>query len=86
MEFLQQNNLRRVRNTIIPDPAPTNAVIPRLVSTLKRFSNKRCGTALWQRGYYEHVIRGEADYREVWEYIDENPAKWAEDDYYPPET
>ena len=38
--------------------------------------------ALWQRSFHEHVIRGERDYREIWEYMDENPAKWAEDRYY----
>ena len=37
---------------------------------------------VWQRGYYEHVIRNEHDYREIWEYIENNPAKWAEDRYY----
>ena len=37
---------------------------------------------LWQRSYHEHVIRNEEDYRQVWEYIDTNPAKWAEDRYY----
>ena len=63
-------------------PAPTNATLPRLISTLKRFTNKRCGTELWQRGYHEHVIRGERDYLEIWQYIDTNPAKWAEDRYY----
>ena len=37
---------------------------------------------LWQRSYHEHVIRNEDDYRQVWEYIDTNPAKWAENRYY----
>ena len=37
---------------------------------------------LWQRSYHEHVIRNEEDYRQIWEYIDTNPAKWAEDRYY----
>ena len=37
---------------------------------------------LWQRSYHEHVIRNEDDYRQIWEYIDTNPAKWAEDRYY----
>ena len=36
---------------------------------------------LWQRSYHEHVIRNEEDYRQVWEYIDTNPARWAEDRY-----
>lgn len=37
---------------------------------------------LWQRNYYEHIIRNETDYLEIWNYIDENPIKWDEDEYY----
>ncbi|MBR4393850.1 MAG: hypothetical protein IKT07_07455 [Oscillospiraceae bacterium] len=37
---------------------------------------------LWQRSFHEHAIRNEHDYREIWEYIDQNPAKWAEDRYH----
>ena len=33
---------------------------------------------IWQRNYYEHVIRGEADYCEIWEYIENNPVKWVQ--------
>ena len=31
------------------------------------------GLRLWQRDYFEHVIRDEKDYAEVWEYIENNP-------------
>ena len=44
--------------------------------------DKTPGRKLWQRSYYDHVIRNEADYLRIWQYIDENPAKWAEDEYY----
>lgn len=37
---------------------------------------------LWQKSYYDHIIRGDEDYREVWIYIDNNPAKWKEDRFY----
>ena len=30
---------------------------------------------LWQKSYYEHVIRNVADYQEIWQYIDGNPTK-----------
>jgi REP element-mobilizing transposase RayT len=33
---------------------------------------------LWQRSYYEHVIRNEADFREKAAYIESNPYRWAE--------
>ncbi len=63
-------------------PSPTNARLPMLLSTIKRFSNRKAGIPLWQRSYHEHVIRNERDYREIWEYIENNPARWAEDRYY----
>ena len=63
-------------------PAPTNEMIPHAIGTLKRFVNKEIGENIWQRGFYEHVIRNERDYREIWDYIDGNPARWAEDQYY----
>ena len=31
---------------------------------------------LWQKSYYDHVIRNQQDYNEIWEYIDNNPQKW----------
>ena len=38
--------------------------------------------ALWRRFSHEHVIRNEHDYREIWEYIENNPARWAEDRFF----
>lgn len=32
---------------------------------------------LWQRGYFEHVIRNERDLLEIRAYIQENPVRWA---------
>jgi REP element-mobilizing transposase RayT len=37
---------------------------------------------IWQRNYYEHVIRNEEDYRRHWQYIDQNPARWPDDIYF----
>ena len=34
---------------------------------------------LWQRNYYEHVIRDEDDLDRVRRYIAENPLRWDED-------
>ena len=37
---------------------------------------------LWQRSYYDHIIRNQQDYEEAWNYIDGNPLKWQEDELY----
>jgi len=36
---------------------------------------------LWQRNYYDHILRNEADYIEKRRYIEENPDKWHLDEY-----
>lgn len=38
---------------------------------------------LWQRNYYEHVIRNDADLNRIRDYIQSNPAKWDEDEENP---
>lgn len=38
---------------------------------------------LWQRNYYERVIRDEIELSAVREYIQFNPTNWAEDEEYP---
>lgn len=37
---------------------------------------------LWQRNYYEHIIRNEDSYIKICEYIQNNPKKWDEDKFY----
>ncbi len=63
-------------------PTPTNAIIPSFVSTFKRYTNKACGFAFWQRSYHDHIIRNEAEYEKIWRYIAENPARWRDDVYF----
>ena len=37
---------------------------------------------IWQRNYYEHIIRNEKSYQRISEYIINNPAKWNDDKFY----
>ncbi len=40
------------------------------------------GQSIWQRNYYEHIIRDEKSYLHIAEYITNNPLKWGDDTYY----
>ena len=62
--------------------APSNAKISRFIGTFKRFCNRDMGQNIWQGRSHDHIVRGEADYRKIWEYIDNNPARWAEDCFH----
>lgn len=41
------------------------------------------GVPVWQRNYYEHIIRDDADYTRIAEYIIDNPRRWTEDTLHP---
>lgn len=41
--------------------APTKSVST-IIGQMKRVASKRCGVPFWQKGFYDHIIRSEADY------------------------
>jgi len=58
------------------------AVIQSFKAMSTRRANAERGTPgyhLWQRNYYEHIIRDEEDLNRIREYILANPGRWAED-------
>ena len=59
--------------------APT---VSRVINQMKGYVTKQIGYSMWQKLFYDHIIRDEEDYLRVWQYIDENPLKWKDDEYY----
>jgi REP element-mobilizing transposase RayT len=41
------------------------------------------GRPIWQRNYYEHIIRNHDDHDRIHRYIESNPSMWADDDENP---
>ena len=63
-----------------PDGRPVVApTMSQVVNQLKGAASKKAGFSLWQKGFHDHVIRGDADYLEIWNYIQNNPATWEKD-------
>ena len=71
-------------------PSPTQPAsihgLPEIVRALRTFSARKIndlrdtpGTAIWQRSFYEHIIRNDTNLTRVREYILNNPAQWALD-------
>ncbi len=50
---------------------------------VKANSWKRFSGTLWQRSFYDHVVRNEEDLNRIRQYILDNPARWAEDQENP---
>ena len=67
-------------NTMATDTMTTNEYI-RGVKDLgwERFDKK-----VWQRNYYEHIIRNQESYINISNYIINNPSNWQKDKFYKP--
>ena len=50
---------------------------------VKQYNWQPFSGKLWQRNYYEHIIRNEDELNKIREYIIRNPAIWDEDDENP---
>ena len=69
---------------------PTSNSIPTIIRGFKAAVTQRVnqirgtpGAPIWQRNYYEHVIRNEDDLDDIRQYIGNNPARWLEDENHP---
>lgn len=60
--------------------ATTNISV--VIQQLKRQVSKAVGFSVWQKSFHDHVIRGEQDYLQIAEYIENNPARWLEGRYH----
>ncbi len=62
-----------------PMVAPT---VSNVIQQTKGYVTKQIGLPIWQKSFHDHIIRNENDYRETWEYIDQNPLKWEDDELF----
>ena len=62
--------------------------LSKIVGSLKRYVSKEFNNdkikkqEIWQKSYYEHIIRSEKEFNEILEYIIYNPLKWELDEYH----
>jgi REP element-mobilizing transposase RayT len=69
-----------------PKPKSLAAIVGSFKSAAAKRINllrRTPGALLWQRNYYEHVIRNEAELSRIREYIVTNPARWEFDSENP---
>ncbi len=66
----------------IVDPGSLGAIIRSFKSTVTKRVNEKYnspGMLLWQRNYYEHIIRSQQDWERIHDYILANPTNWDDD-------
>ena len=55
--------------------------VSRIVRLFKSAVTKDAGMPVWQKSFYDRVIRDDNEYMLRWQYIDNNPKKWLLDEY-----
>ena len=67
-------------------PGPMGHGLSEIIRAFKTFSARRInaarkspGLSVWQRNYYEHIIRNEKSLNRIRQYILDNPLRWAMD-------
>lgn len=58
------------------------STVTKQINQLRRKGTMHRATTVWQRNYYEHIIRNEQSYWKITEYITNNPLNWNQDRYY----
>jgi len=73
-----------------PTPPTKRKSLGGLIGAFKTVSTKQInlirdteGQVVWQRNYYEHIIRSEREMDRISRYIESNPLRWADDDENP---
>ena len=62
-----------------PKAAPT---IGSIINKFKGSVSKKSGFHVWQRSFYDRIIRNEQEYRAFWKYIETNPMTWKNDELF----
>lgn len=59
--------------------------LPKIIQGFKSVTTRKCFELgfrqIWQRNYYEHIIRNEKEYLLIKQYIINNPMNWKKDKY-----
>ena len=56
--------------------------ISTIINQMKGHVTKQIGFSLWHTRFHDHIIRNEKEYKYIWEYINNNPARWEKDCYF----
>ncbi len=55
------------------------STISTVIGSMKRWVSKQIGFSLWQKSFHDQILWSDQEYRDVWQYIDENPLHFMED-------
>ena len=87
---LHYENVKIIKYVIMPNHlhillAVNNVPLKNIIAHFKRAVSLFAGKSVWQRYFYDHIIRNDEDLFEKERYIEENPLKWKQDELFMPD-
>ena len=83
---IMPNHIHLLLRFVATEVGQSRPTLQKLMQSFKSVTTRKCWeigiSKLWQRSFYDHVIRNDADYLQIWQYIDENPLRWSKDIFF----
>ena len=76
LQFRQQRNLNVKPGSLSAIVRSYKSSVTKYIHDADEFSPEK----IWQRGFHDHIIRNEKEWRKIHLYIEANPANWEDDD------
>ena len=86
---IMPNHIHLLLRFVPAEGGQSRPPLQKVMQSLKSVTTRKCWqfgiSKLWQRSFYDHVIRNETHYLKIWQYIEQNPLRWSEDIFFEPE-
>ncbi len=87
---IMPNHIHMIIDMTKTDSHKHNVSLPNVIKGMKSMAKNKLsnvfyeahGSDIWQKSYYDRIIRNEEEYYQLCKYIEENPIKWTLDKYY----
>lgn len=81
---IMPNHIHMIVSTFYDNEKDNNVSVTDVVRIFKSLTTRLCkvGPVIFQRSFYDHIIRNDTDYSRILNYINNNPSRWEEDSLY----
>ena len=78
---IMPNHLHMILSIGCQDEVPAGGIyaaptVSGIMNSYKASVSRDVGFPVWQRSFYDHIIRNQHYFEEIWQYIDQNPLQW----------
>ena len=74
--LLRIDNMIETENSVVFSKTKS---ISTVIGQMKRTVSAQAVNSVWQKSFYDRIVRNDKEYSEIWQYINSNPFVWEKD-------